>query len=419
MLASPIVRHLGFTALLILIAVLWAFYSLTIAHAQQPPVHVFTGAAFTDSQPPPDGTIITAQIDGRIVARARSRGGRYILRVTQPQGQSYERKIVTFRVGEVQTGERQVWKPGRNSNVRINAYVNQGRSGGENRLPGRFIRACVLNALGRMPKDRSDMTQQELNKALKLCPSLEGRLGALRNQQPQTAPILDTRPQQPRTLDVEVIKQRQELQEEQQRLTAGRALQEQERIKTAQALQKQQDQLDSNRLKSESERQKEQVSLDAQRLEQEQNRIKAENEFKAEQQRLDQRRERGNQARQEELDKAQFESDKAKIDRERTLAEQRARLDQDRLKREQKLISQEAELNLNRQRLEQQRNQEQGSDKTPGGDTVQKGPSRGFFTNSQIGQLGSVNRAIDPSTLAVIGILITLAATMMQMVKGK
>jgi hypothetical protein len=412
MLASPTARYLGFAALLILIAALWAFNSLTMVRAQQPPAHVFTGEAFIDSEPPPDGTIITAWIDGRAVARKRSKGGRFTVKIEQPQGQSYAGRTVTFRVGQVQTGLRRNWRPGGNSDIQVHAYVNQGRSGGQDQLPVRFIRACVLNALGRMPTGKEDMTANELTKANQLCPSLKGRAGALRNQQPQTARIVSTRPDQPQPLDPEVIERRQELRKEQQQLDAGRVRREQERIESEQALQKQQDQLDSNRLKSASERQKEQASLDAERLQQKQDRTKAENDFEAEQQRLDQRRERGNQARQEELEKARFESEKAKIDRERTLAEQRARLDQDRLAQEQKLIRQKADL-------EKQGNKIQDPEKKVIDDPVQKGPSRGFFTNSQIGQLGTVNQLIDPSTLAVIGILITLAATTMQMVKGK
>ena len=54
----------------------------------------------------------------------------------------------------------------------------------------------------------------------------------------------------------------------------------------------------------------------------------------------------------------------------------------------------------------------------PGGENVNTGPSRGFFTNSQIGQLGSVNQSLDPATLAVIGIMITLIASTVQLVKG-
>ncbi len=143
---------------------------------------------------------------------------------------------------------------------------------------------------------------------------------------------------------------------------------------------------------------------------------------------MDQRRARVEQQHQEELEKARFESERARIGRERALEEDQARLDQERLKREQSLLRQEVEFNLNRQRLEQTRRQGQGpggqppdtrdQNQTPEGGAVEKGPTRGFFTNSQIGQLGSVNRSVDPGTLAVIGIFITLIATSLQLFRG-
>ena len=46
------------------------------------------------------------------------------------------------------------------------------------------------------------------------------------------------------------------------------------------------------------------------------------------------------------------------------------------------------------------------------------GPSRGFFTNSISANPNGLDKAMDPTALAVIGILITLAATAVQMVKG-
>ena len=46
------------------------------------------------------------------------------------------------------------------------------------------------------------------------------------------------------------------------------------------------------------------------------------------------------------------------------------------------------------------------------------GSSRGFFFNSESGAIGDLGGSLDPTTLAVIGILITLAATAVQMVKG-
>ena len=43
---------------------------------------------------------------------------------------------------------------------------------------------------------------------------------------------------------------------------------------------------------------------------------------------------------------------------------------------------------------------------------------RGFFFNSESGAIGDLGGSLDPATLAVIGILITLAATTIQLVKG-
>ena len=402
---------------LILAGALLGFAGLPLVQAQQPTAHTFTGDAFVDSGPPPDGTTITAWIEGRVVARSRSKGGEFTVKIEQPQGRSYAGSTVTFRVGEVQTGLRRDWIPGGNSSVEVHAYVNQGRSDGRNRLPGRFSRECVLNALGRLPNGKQDMTADELAKANQLCPSLRGRGGALRNHQPQGAPVENTQPDG-----------QGEFQAEQQRLNADRLRLEQERFKKTQDLRDQQDRLDRDRLKSKRERQVEQSRLDAARLKQEQDLIKAEKDFEAQQQRLDQRRAIGEQKRQEELEQARFESEKARIDREGALERDRARLDQERLKREQQLLRQEVELNRDRQRLEQSRRQGQGqngqppvindADQRTGDQAVQNGPSRGFFTNSQVGQIGAVNRALDPSTLAVIGILITLTATTLQLFKG-
>ena len=89
MLASPVARRLVFSALFILISAVWAFGSLIMAHAQQLPVHAFTGEALIDSKPPPDGTIIAAWIDSGSVARNRTKGGEYTVQIKQPQGQSF------------------------------------------------------------------------------------------------------------------------------------------------------------------------------------------------------------------------------------------------------------------------------------------------------------------------------------------
>lgn len=79
MLATIVHSNPGLVALLVLVGVVCGFASLTTVHAQQPPVHVFSGEVFIDSSPPPDGTIITAWIGGRVVAKDRLKGGKYTL----------------------------------------------------------------------------------------------------------------------------------------------------------------------------------------------------------------------------------------------------------------------------------------------------------------------------------------------------
>ena len=327
--------------LLVLMAVLCWWAGLSVVYAQQRPTHIFAGRAFVDGNPPSDGTTITAWIDGHEVAKSRLKGGNYTLFVEQPQGRSYAGRTVTYRVGEVQTGERRDWQRGGSTVVNLNAYVHQGTSRGQDRLPGRFIRECVLNALGRLPTSKEEMTPEELSKANRLCPSLKGRAGVLegparpnRDQQRTSRGDRALQEDQQR-LETERIKQEREFQVEQQGLDAARMRREQERIKRDQILQQEQDRLDRDRLTSERQRQQEQSRLDAERLNQDQDRIKAEKEFQLEQQRLDQRRARVEQQHQEELENARFESERARIGRERALEQDQARLDQERLKREQ------------------------------------------------------------------------------------
>ena len=45
-------------------------------------------------------------------------------------------------------------------------------------------------------------------------------------------------------------------------------------------------------------------------------------------------------------------------------------------------------------------------------------PTRGFFTNSVSGSISDVDKFMDPTTLAVFGILLTLLATSLSLFKG-
>ncbi|PKB63813.1 MAG: hypothetical protein BZY80_05195 [SAR202 cluster bacterium Io17-Chloro-G2] len=167
--------------MLVMSSTLGLLAGAAVSHAQQPPVHVFSGGVFIDGTPVSDGTAVTAWIDGNVVAKTMVEGGEYTLTLKQPPGQSYAGKIVTFRAGEVQTGVRREWKKDAETIVNLDAYIRgSGPPGSTDRVPGRFIRECVLNALGRLPSSVEDMAAPELIKANQLCPSLKGRGGALR-----------------------------------------------------------------------------------------------------------------------------------------------------------------------------------------------------------------------------------------------
>jgi hypothetical protein len=72
-------------------------------------------------------------------------------------------------------------------------------------------------------------------------------------------------------------------------------------------------------------------------------------------------------------------------------------------------------LEQEQQRLEQERQ----TPLTPGeSEPAEEGPRRGFFTNSAAGEANAVDKIMDPSTLAVLGILITLLATSLSLLKG-
>lgn len=125
----------------------------------------------------------------------------------------------------------------------------------------------------------------------------------------------------------------------------------------------------------------------------------------------------GDRARQEE----QLRLERVRLEQERKLQDERARLDQERDQREQLRIEQEFAQREERLRRELEGrnsvNQNQPPPRTEGEPAIKR-RTRGFFTNSQVGQLGNINTSVDPAMLAVIGILLTLGATTMQLFRG-
>ncbi|MCI0880061.1 MAG: hypothetical protein J4N78_14360, partial [Chloroflexi bacterium] len=116
-----------------------------------------------------------------------------------------------------------------------------------------------------------------------------------------------------------------------------------------------------------------------------------------------------------------------RMDRQRQQEERDFKAEQERLRRE-------VELNLQRQKFELEQRTREGLGLPPlppekfpppgdgkaiaPGEIEDQGPRRGFFTNTTVGGLGTANNLMDPTWLAVIGIVLTLGATMLQMIRG-
>jgi hypothetical protein len=411
---------------------------------------VVEGKVVIDGNIAPDGTLIAAYIFGsRIYEEAHVRGGKFELKISQQtDSPPFDSQVIEFQAlfpdGRFRDFPQTVhWQAG--GFAQIGLDIGQFREPFKPQiqpreptspfgisipqipqLPDGIDIGCVIGVLGRLPSSLQDMSPEENLRVTRECFSGSGfqpddsarrELEQLQFQQEKLRLEQELAFQQEQQrLETQRLKQDQAFQEEQQSLDRERRTREQERIKREQALQEEQDRLDRDRLKSERERQQEQSRLDQERLRQEQDRFQAEQEMQADQQRLDQRRALDEQERQDELEKARFESERARIERDRSLEEERARLDQERLRRDDERLRQESAFNQNRQ------GQGPGGSSPEAGGSgdaqANTGPTRGFFTNSQIGQLGSLNNFLEPATLAVIGILITLVASTLQLVKG-
>ena len=65
--------------------------------------HIIQGNAMIDGEPAPDGTVVTAMIDGEEVGSAAVSNGRYSMIIDQGETGNYSGKTVTFQVGGYDT----------------------------------------------------------------------------------------------------------------------------------------------------------------------------------------------------------------------------------------------------------------------------------------------------------------------------
>jgi len=380
---------------------------------QRDPTHVFKGEVFIGGHPAEDGTVLFAYIDGQPVGNSKTLviNGRYRLEVAQPPDRSFFGKMVEFGGITVDGKEgdfpqTEIWFPDGETFLVLEQFSGPGLPSGP--FLGQPSIDCIIKVLGRIPAGIEDMTNQEMIRVAQNCMSGGGA--------PDDLARLD---QERARIEMENA-----LYEQQQRL-------EEERLVQERRLQEERDRLERERMERDRARQAEQARLDREFFRQEQERIQRERDLE-EQRRLQEDDLSRQRVEQERLRmEQQLALDQERIDRERMLEVERARLDQERIQQEQRRIEQEfaqreeqlrREVELNLQLDRQRRGQEQrprGEEGPPSeGDPPSRGPTRGFFTNSQVGQLGSVNNLMEPTTLAVLGILFTLAATTLQLFRG-
>ncbi|MCH8831424.1 MAG: hypothetical protein IID00_01595 [Chloroflexi bacterium] len=96
-------------ALLAVVAMLITLPAVALAQAQPPRPAVFGGTATLDGAAVADGTTVTAEIDGTEVASIEVTGGTYAFSISQPPGQSFAGKEITFKIGDFVAKETGVW----------------------------------------------------------------------------------------------------------------------------------------------------------------------------------------------------------------------------------------------------------------------------------------------------------------------
>jgi hypothetical protein len=108
---------IGIWLLLAVIALLLALP--TIALAQMAPPHRFVGTVAVAGIAPPDGTRITAVIEGQQVSSTTTSGGSYRIDVGQTEGVSFSGKSVGFTIGGIAATQAVPWAFGEVSNLNL------------------------------------------------------------------------------------------------------------------------------------------------------------------------------------------------------------------------------------------------------------------------------------------------------------
>lgn len=91
----------------------------------QPQVAAFYGSVKSQGKDVPDGTVVSAWIEGEKVAETLTSGSKYVLKVVQPEGKYFGGKTVRFKVGDDYAVETGIWKAGELVKLDLNVVVKK------------------------------------------------------------------------------------------------------------------------------------------------------------------------------------------------------------------------------------------------------------------------------------------------------
>ena len=99
------------------------------ASAQEPPWDVFTGNGFIDDVPVPDGTLVEAWIRDAPVASAETVGSQYQIYIEQPPGEFFQGQFIKFTVNGYDVDHQHGWEACTQARSALYAYTGPQRGG--------------------------------------------------------------------------------------------------------------------------------------------------------------------------------------------------------------------------------------------------------------------------------------------------
>ena len=119
-------------ALMVIVA-LFAAFPLTTVAAQEPPGALFTGVGFIDDHSVEDGTVVEAWVRGIPVAATEIFNQGFMLYVAEPPRESFDGEVVRFKFRGLETNAAADWVEGTESWILLYAYTGlQGNPAGSN-----------------------------------------------------------------------------------------------------------------------------------------------------------------------------------------------------------------------------------------------------------------------------------------------